>query len=382
MASNISIEYTNLNRDIWDLFKEYEDMSEFNELDDTSERLSDTICEETICEETISEETISEETISEETINDSDECVNCKAKNSLIQDMKEGFVVCNNCGIVCDELLDCNPEWKNYDDGNITNGRCGVATNFFYPKSSLGTTIAGSNYNRIKRSHNWGTMPYRERSLYLVLDEITVRCEKYYIKKIIIDDSKFLYKKISECKHLTGKNNGKFIIFRGSNRRSLIAACVFFACKLNKNTRSPKEIAQIFNLKMTEITKGCKKFLQLMKNYDDTYRLESSTPEHFIIRYCNILQIHKKDIEIAQIISQNVKKLGLASDHTPPSVAAGSILLMSKMNNLSLTKKSISKKFSISEVTISKIYKKIEEYQQLLVDTEQTDKIVEMMNQM
>ena len=361
MASNINIEYENSSRDIWELFNElenYEDMCEF--YDDTE----------------------SSPDISSDTPDDIDECINCKAVNSLIQDSKEGFIVCNECGIICDEILDYNPEWKNYDDGNGVNSRCGIPTNFFLPKSSLGTTIAGSNYNRIKRLHSWGSMPYRERSLYLVLDEINTKCEKNNIKKNIIDDAKLLYKGISECKHINGKNKDKFIIFRGSNRRSLIAACVFFACKLNKNIRSPKEIAHIFNLKMTDITKGCKKFLQLMKNNNNTNKLASSTPEHFIIRFCNTLQIHKKDIEIAQIISQNVKKLGLASDHTPPSVAAGSILLMSKMNNLSLTKKLISKKFSISEVTISKIYKKIDEYQQLLVDTEQTDKIVEMMNQM
>lgn len=324
----------------------------------------------------------SEDMISEDlTCSESDECPNCGAINSLIQDKKEGFIVCSECGVICDELLDHNPDWKNYGDNNGSVSRYGAATNFFLPKSSLGTTIAGSNFNRLKRLHNWGSMPYRERSLYMVLNEICIRCEKHDIKKNIVDDAKLMYKKISECKHTKGKNVGKFMIIRGSNRRSLIAACVFFACKLNGNTRSPKEIAKVFDLKMTEITKGCKKFLQLMKNYNTIYRLDSSTPEHFIIRFCNLLQIHKKDREIAKIISQNVKKLGLASDHTPPSVAAGSILLMCKMNNLSLSKKLISNKFSISEVTISKIYKKIEEYRILLINSEETDKIVKMMNQ-
>lgn len=320
------------------------------------------------------------EEIEDDISSDTDICPNCKKKNSLVQDRKEGFVVCNECGIVCDELLDYNPEWRSYGEDSTSAGRCGIATNFFFPKSSLSTTIAGSNFNRLKRLHNWGSMPYRERSLYIVLDEICTRCDKHGIKKNIVDDAKLMYKKISEYKHITGKNVGKFIIIRGSNRKSLIAACVFYACKLNGHTRSPKEIAKVFDLKMTEITKGCKKFLQLMKNYNAMYKLDSSTPEHFIKRYCNALQIHNKDTEVATIISRNVKKLGLASDHTPPSVAAGSILLMSKINNLSLTKRSISKKFSISEVTISKIYKKIEEYRGLLVDTEQTDKIVEMMN--
>lgn len=311
-----------------------------------------------------------------------DECKNCNKKNTLISNAKDGIIVCNDCGMIYYELIDCTPEWKMNNDDTASNGRYGMATNFFLPQSSLGTTIAGSQYNRLKRLHNWGAMPYRERSLLVVLEDINVRCEKYGIKKNIIDTAKLMYKKISEYKHFKGKNKGKYIIIRGSNRKSLIAACVFFACKINGTTRSPKEIAKIFELKITDITKGCKKFLQLMKNYDTMYTLDSSTPEHFIARYCNALNIHKNYIEIAIIISKNVKCLGLASDHTPPSIAAGSILLMSKINNLALTKKIISKKFSISEVTISKIYNKIEEHKKILVDTQKTQELSELMHNM
>jgi transcription initiation factor TFIIB len=324
------------------------------------------------------------DTNSTNSTNDSDTtvdiCSNCNTLNSFIIEQKEGFLVCNVCGMIESEQVDYSPEWNSYNNDGQSSARCGMQTNYFLPKSSLGTTISGSNYNRLKRLQNWGAMPYRERSLFIVLEDITARCQKYNIKKNIIDDAKLMYKKISECQHLKGKNKDKFIIIRGSNRKSLIAACVFYACKLNNNTQSPKEIAKIFDLKITEITKGCKKFLQLIRNYNSIYKLNSSTPVDFIKRYCNILNIHAKDAELAMLIANNIKKLGLASDHTPPSVAAGSILLMSKINNLSLTKKIISKKFSISEVTISKIYKKIEEFNKILVDMEQTEQFVILIN--
>lgn len=305
-------------------------------------------------------------------------CPNCGQTNAIVKDMTQGIMVCTDCGAVCNELLDHNPVWKSYGD-EASYGRCGAATDFFLPKSSLGTTIAGSKYNRLKRLHSWSSMPYRERSLYDVLTNINAKCQKNGIKKNIVDDAKLMYKKISECKHLEGENKGKFIIIRGSNRRSLIASCVFYACKIRGDTRSPKEIANIFDLKMTDITKGCKKFLQLMKLHYEGYKLDSSMPEHFVERFCKLLKIHKKYTEIAIKIAENIRKLGLASDHTPPSVAAGSILLMSKMNKLALTKKIIGKKFGISEVTISKIYRKIEKYKVLLIDSEETDKVVKLM---
>lgn len=307
-----------------------------------------------------------------------DGCPMCNKTDTLVKNYKDGIIVCNECGIICNEILDHNPEW-NSGSGSKGGGRYGMATNFFLPKSSLGTSIAGPSYNRLKRLHLWGAMPYRERSLYMVLDDITTRCKKNGIKKYIIDDAKLMYKKISEYKHVKGKNKNKFIIIRGSNRKSIIAACVFYACKLNGDTRSPREMANIFDLKLTEITRGCKKFLPLMKNYENMYRLGSSKPEHFIARFCVALDVKKKDIKLAKKIAKNIRDLGLVTDHTPPSVAAGSILLMSKINGINLTKKSISDTFGISEVTVTKIYKKIVEYKNIIASDKKTQQLLKLL---
>ena len=109
-------------------------------------------------------------------------------------------------------------------------------------------------------------MPYKERSLHQVLKEIQEKCRLASILKCIEDDAKILYKNISETTYTEGNNKGKPIIIRGKNRKSLIAACIFFACKRKGDTRSPKEIAKLFELKDTEITKGCKTFLKMRKS--------------------------------------------------------------------------------------------------------------------
>ena len=91
--------------------------------------------------------------------------------------------------------------------------------------------------------------------------------------------------------------------------------------------------------------------------------IQSSQSIDFIIRFGNRLNIKKKYITIATRISDNINKLDIASDHQPPSVAAGSILLMANIHKLNLSKRTISKKFDISEVTITKTFKKIYKYQ-------------------
>lgn len=310
-------------------------------------------------------------------------CKTCKSTDKIAEDNAQGILVCIGCGNVVSDVFDDNPEWKTYtaEDSKETVGRCGNPTNFFLPQSSLGTTISGSSKSKIKILHSWSAMPYKERSLHIVLKEIQNRCRIAGIMKCIEDDAKILYKNISESKHAFGKNQGKNIIIRGVNRKSLIAACVFFACKRNGKTRSPKEIAKIFELKYKDITKGCKTFLKLIKLKQMSYDIQTSNPAHFITRYCRELHITNEYINQTIKIAKNIQKLNIASMHTPFSVATGSILLIVDLNNLDIERKFIAKKFNVSEVTVIKTYKKIEQYKKILINDELTDKLVKLLEE-
>lgn len=302
-------------------------------------------------------------------------CSNCNS-DSLVNDSSMGHYVCQDCGVVQNEYLDKNPEYNNYEDSsNQGSNRCGCPTNYFFPKASLGTKIKTSNYSRIKVLHSWGQMPYRERSLLSVLEQIQGKCKKYKITQTIIDNAKIMYKKINDCKHSKGKNEGKNIIIRCINRKSLIAACVFFGCKLQGKPRSPKEIADIFDLELKQVNKGCRKFLDLMNVDILMYKIKCSQSTDFIERYCKKLKIKKDYIDCATRISNNIHKLDIASTHQPPSVAAGSILLMANVCNLEITKKSISEIFTISDVTIAKTYRKIHPYSKIITNDEITEQI-------
>ncbi len=309
-------------------------------------------------------------------------CSKCNSADKIVTDSSEGIVVCTGCGTILENVLDEHPEWRNYagDDSKGDNSRCNFPTNHFLPQSSLGTSIACSNRSKLKTLHRWSSMPYKERSLHIVLKEIQAKCRKFAILKCIEDDAKILYKNVSECKHLTGKNRGKNIIIRGDNRKGLIAACVFYACLRKGHTRSPKEIATIFNIKYTDVTKGCKTFIKLIKIKKMDYEVSSSSPEHFVERFCKELHIKKEFIDQAVQIAKNIQKLNIASVHTPLSVATGSIHLMIDINNLPISKKTVAKKFSVSEVTIMKAYKKLEKYKKILVSDEITEKVMEILN--
>jgi transcription initiation factor TFIIIB Brf1 subunit/transcription initiation factor TFIIB len=298
-------------------------------------------------------------------------CSEC-GSDDLIEDHVGGILVCKICGQVLDQILDYNPEWKQYDDGD-NNARCGGAINPLLPTSSLGTSIAGAFKNRMKTIHGWNQMLYKERSLNNEFKKIHYVCQKYNILKCIEEDAKIMYKMASECKHQEGKNFGKFIITRGKNRVSISAACLYFACVKKGITYTPKEIADFYEIKYSEINKGIKNLRKLI-NSTFTSKSNLSLPSQFIKRYCNNLKILNCYAEEAVNVALNIEKLNIATEHNPYSLAAACILFVAENHKLKhVTRKRLAAEFDISDVTINKTYKKIEVYKDVIFDKNKTE---------
>jgi transcription initiation factor TFIIIB Brf1 subunit/transcription initiation factor TFIIB len=347
-----------------DEFNDYNELDELDELsDDKIWNILDNITADTTNKRDIVD------------IMDNKTCKNCSSTNMLMSSSR-GCFVCQECGTETTEILDDSPEWNNYEDG-ANNGRCSAPTNIFMPKSSLGTTINVYGYSKIKTLRKWGNVTYRERSLVEVLNDMETKCKTYNITKAIIDHAKILYKNIRESKHEDGINKGKNVIIRGVNRKQIIAACLFFGTILQKSPRSTKEVADIFNLKLTQITKGCRKFLELSANKHVIFNIKPSHGEDFIDRFGKKLKLSKEILELAIKISINTYKLDIATDHQPLSIAAASILLAVNIYNIHLSKKSISEVFKISEVTITKTYNKFYPYQKIIVSDDKTNLALE-----
>lgn len=309
-------------------------------------------------------------------------CTKCNSGENVIEDTTDGVMVCQSCGNVLGNIFDYCLEQKAFSDSNKDRvERCGNVTSVFFPQASLGTTISGGRLSKIKKLQQWSAMPYKEKSLYNVLKSIQLKCSSNGIMKCIEDDAKILYKNISESKHETGKNKGKVIIIRGINRKSLIAACVFYACKRKNKSKSPKEIATMFDLDYKDLTKGCKIFKKMMKMKYMPYDSQIAKPEHYITDYCKLLNLNKQIMEQALLISSNIQKLNVASMHTPVSIAIGSILVAMGNNGMEINKNHIAKKFSVSAVTVSKAHKQISTYGTLLSNSKLVDDITKIADQ-
>jgi len=309
-------------------------------------------------------------------------CMECNSDN-IVFDSVTGTYTCKDCGSEVYHYMDKSPEWNNFDDGNNDSARCGAPTNVFLPQSSLGTRIGGKGAARIKMLQKWNQMPYKERSLYQVIKEIEVRCEKYNVPKSVVDNAKILYKHISNCKISDKKkvqaDPNKNIIIRGNNRQSIKAACVYYGAKIQKFPRSAKEVAEIFEISLPQLTKGCRRFVEILRKNPGNFNLENNQMDDYIERYSNKLKLNKNHVEDAKKICRNIVKLDLATNHQPVSIAAVSMIIMIQFYKLTISRKTISEIFEISEVTTSKVYKKIEKYQQILLDDSLVEEILTIM---
>jgi transcription initiation factor TFIIB len=282
----------------------------------------------------------------------------CSICNEDSLSYHDGAYFCHLCGCLQEIRLNQDPEWRFYGDSDSKGSdptRVGMPMNVLLPESSLGTMISNRGnrsfeFDKMRQYHSWNTMPYKERSLYRVYERLQNKALLAGIPKFIIENAKLMYKNLSEAQ-----------ISRGANRRGLMASCIYISCKIQGVPRSAKEIAAIYDLKVNEMTRGCKKFLEIMdisKKRTD-FVLNSSTPLHFVKRFCSNLELDEDAFHICEYVAYMTTKLDIVDENTPPSIAAGSIFLVISSCHLNVSKKTVSKACKTSEVTISKCYKKL-----------------------
>ena len=292
--------------------------------------------------------------------NGQDTCKNCNS-TSIYYD--EGSYFCKDCGELQDIKVNHDQEWRYYgsdDSKNSDPNRVGLPTSDLLPESSLGTVISykfgcanSYDFNRMRQYQQWNSMPYKERSLWKEYDKMQMKAQKAGIPSIIIDRAKVMYKTLSETR-----------ISRGSNRIGLLATCIYIACKLENVSRSAKEIADIYEIPVNEMTRGIKNFMEIIhyaKKLDE-YSIRATGPLDYINRFCSNLNVSRNIFHICEYVTVKAYQLDIVDENTPPSIAAGSIFLVINICKLDISKKMVAKACKISEVTISKCYKKMCNY--------------------
>ena len=211
-------------------------------------------------------------------------CYDCKS-SELIEDSRQGMIVCTDCGSVQkDHLINEGDEGTNYDNGigvRKNNTRHGY-TDEFNPYDSLGTYIPKGTFVTITKED--GTVYRADLSkLNMMVSQnskeksynMTVRIfEKLgynqSIHKSVIDSSKRIWAEITKSSD---------IIYRGSNRKGILASCILYASYSTERPLNRDTLCEIMNIRKKDLSNGEPLFKTIVKN----------------TKYKNILKYSTKD---------------------------------------------------------------------------------------
>jgi len=298
----------------------------------------------------------------------------------------EDDVVCKSCGTLYKPNIDSSAEYRFFgidDRSSLDPCRVGAPIDSRFPLSTLGTiilnkTVGGNKSNRIamarvRRFHTWNLLPYKERSLLQVFEQLSLTATNNGIDIRTIDVAKALYIRLVEhCDK------------RGMSRTSVVASCIYSALKMIGMPRKPKEISEIFHLSSTQFTKSFKYFQEVLSMasqrglLDDVIipaNMSSTKAADYVCQPLSKLPISRNLSiilkENAIRVANEAERLEICPENMPPSLAAGVIAFilthtLQESNSSGISLERIASVCDISEGTLNKCLKKLEANYEIL----------------
>ncbi len=300
----------------------------------------------------------------------------CQKKSNLVIS-DDGFITCSVCAFTDTDIIDASAEWRFYGaDGNKGEAdptRCGMPSNNLFENNLTCTFQAGhsasykKNISSLIRYTNSSNLTHRDKTLLTDIQQLTNLGLEANFTQCIVDNAILIHKQI-----ITYLNESD-VHFRSENRDSILFGDFDLACKLLNVPRTVKELAVLWSCDIQTVTAGCKivqtVFAQIEQNIHDSLKITSkhTLASSFIARFCSNLNIRSAEfVKLCTFILSKTKGIHSVSQHTPQSVAAGTILFLSNYTNLLplnyITKDQLSRATGVSDVTIAKINAKFLEH--------------------
>ncbi|KAI0020504.1 cyclin-like protein [Xylariomycetidae sp. FL0641] len=307
-------------------------------------------------------------------------CPDCReTPPNLIEEFSSGDMVCASCGLVLgDRIIDTRSEWRTFandDQNNDDPSRVGDSVNPLLNGSQLETSIAfgeGSRSRELHRAQNRTQQDKATKVLLAAYRDIGNLCDAINIPKAVQDSAKHIFKLTDDAK-----------LFKGKSTESVIAGCIFIACRHAKVPRTFREIYALTKVSKKEIGRTFKqleKFLQsnpsanLMGpiNEEQGPIAESTSPKQLCERFCqdlrfdNTFRMGKYSGDLAEKTS-SVKDL---AGRSPLSVAAACIYMVCHLMGEPRSSKQIATVAGVSDGTIKTAYRFLYQSRDELVEKE------------
>lgn len=296
----------------------------------------------------------------------------CKnACNRVIAD--DGFITCSVCSLTRTDIIDDAPEWRFYgpdDKGGPDPARCGMPSSPFVENNltcsvgSAGYSAKSNTMSSLIRYTNSSNFSHKDKTFIDDSHRLAQLGSAANFTQCIVDHAIAIHKKV-----ITYLSNTD-VHFRAENKDSILFGDFDLACKLLDVPRTAKEFSAMWNCDIQIVTSGCKivqtVYTEIEQDIHDSLKITSkhTFASSFISRFCSNLQIHDPNFEkLCLFVIKKIKQISAMNQHTPQSIAAGTIMFLVGQSNLLpvnfIGKANVAKVTGISDVTISKIATKL-----------------------
>jgi transcription initiation factor TFIIB len=330
-------------------------------------------------------------------------CRECKEfPPNLVEEFSSGDMVCGSCGLVLgDRIVDTRSEWRTFsndDQGNDDPSRVGDGANPLLNGSQLQTSISfgdgsSSRSRDLHRAQNKSTHDKSTKGLLAAYKEIGALCDAMSIPKNVSDTAKHIFKMVNDAG-----------AFRGKSQDTIIAGCIFIACRQCKVPRTFREICALTKVSKAEIGrifKALEKFFAtqnrertdngvqsggkqnitaqfhlsadlvedgLITFHDDYKSTKTTNATELCIRFCSQLGLDAKCTLMSQDFATKMDGIGSLAGRSPLSVAGACIYMASHLIGKGKSAKDISAVAGVSDGTIRSAYKMIYPEREKIID--------------
>jgi len=281
-------------------------------------------------------------------------CPECESIHLTYDDQK-GEIICNDCGLLIEEkMVDSGQDAGGQFDKNEKKGRGGAPLSMQKFDSGLTTNVGeisdiyrleSGQTRKFLRLKKWQERVSTsiERNLRLAMAELRRVASFLSLPSVVREEASRVYRFVLQ--------RG---LVRGRSMESVIAACIYAACRSYNIPRTLDEIAAASDVPRKEIGRTYRFIIRKLG-----IKVRPSSPKDYISRFSSILHLSPKAQNEALKILKKADISELTSGRGPAGIAAAALYVSALMNDEKKTQREVADVAGITEVTIRNRYKEL-----------------------
>jgi transcription initiation factor TFIIB len=281
-------------------------------------------------------------------------CPECESID-LTYDSQKVEVICNNCGLIVEEkMVYTGQEGGGQFDKTEKKGRGGAPLSMQKFDKGLTTNIGETSdiykldpskvrkYTRLKKWQERVSTSI-ERNLRLAMADLRRVASFLNLPNVVRDEAARIYNHVLQRGFV-----------RGRSMESVIASCIYAACRSYNIPRTLDEISAASDVERKEIGRTYRFIMRKMQ-----IKVKPSSPKDYISRFGSILHLSPKTQSDALRILQKADISELTSGRGPAGIAAAALYVAALLNDEKKTQREVADVAGITEVTIRNRYKEL-----------------------